>query len=119
MISVRNTEAGVKPIEESGVVQNQLETKESGVLLNQIQTKGWSAVAEPSPPTVGLDVVNEPGTRDVEETTILLRNTEDSSGSVQIEPAKPEQEYRFMGTDVSKVVDTVRSLIPLRYNMTQ
>ena len=33
--------------------------EESGVLLNQIQTIGWSTVAEPSSPTVGLDVVNE------------------------------------------------------------
>ncbi|KAK9902918.1 hypothetical protein M0R45_001431 [Rubus argutus] len=43
MISVRNTEAGVKPIEESGVVQNQLETK------------GWCATSKPPSLTLGLD----------------------------------------------------------------
>ncbi|XP_062002491.1 cysteine-rich receptor-like protein kinase 21 [Rosa rugosa] len=79
LVSIRNIEVAIEQIEKSGVLQN------------QVQTESCSTVSGPSPPTVGLDVVNVQGTRDVEETMSSIKNTEagvkpiEESGVVQIQ----------------------------------
>ncbi|KAK9922801.1 hypothetical protein M0R45_031247 [Rubus argutus] len=80
IVLIRNVEMAIKQIEESGV-------------LLENQTKGCSAVAEPSPSTLGLDVVlNVEGTRDVEETMISIRNTE---ASMNVEGTRDVEERMF------------------------
>ncbi|PRQ47883.1 putative transferase, protein kinase RLK-Pelle-RLCK-VIIa-2 family [Rosa chinensis] len=79
LVSIRNIEVAIEQIEKSGVLQN------------QVQTEGCSTVSGPSPPTVGLDVVNVQGTRDVEETMSSIKHTAEGikpveeSGVVQIQ----------------------------------
>ena len=70
-ISIRNIEALIKRIEDSGVLQN------------QTQADGWCALPEPSLPTIGSDVLNMQGTSDARETLILSSTTK--AGVEQIE----------------------------------
>ncbi|KAM1046603.1 hypothetical protein PS2_025838 [Malus domestica] len=76
-ISIRNIEAVIKRIEESGVLQN------------QTQADGWCALPEPSLPTIGSDVLNMQGTSDARETLVLSGTTK--AGVEEIEGIGPEQ----------------------------
>ncbi|XP_068328041.1 uncharacterized protein [Pyrus communis] len=81
---VKQTFASVQHIE---VVIKQIE--ESGVLQDQIQTRARNALPEPLSPTVGLDMLSGRGTRDVQEALPSVRNkkavaeTIEGSGVVQ------------------------------------
>ncbi|KAM1700794.1 hypothetical protein ACFXTN_024161 [Malus domestica] len=76
-ISIRNIEAVIKRIEESGVLQN------------KTQADGWCALLEPSLPTIGSDVLNMQGTSDARETLVLSSTTK--AGVEQIEGIGTEQ----------------------------
>ncbi|TQE01984.1 hypothetical protein C1H46_012418 [Malus baccata] len=60
--SVQHIEAVIKQIEESAVLQD------------QIQTRARNALPEPLSHTVGLDMLNVRGTRDVKEALLSVRN---------------------------------------------
>ncbi|XP_050113923.1 calmodulin-binding receptor-like cytoplasmic kinase 2 isoform X3 [Malus sylvestris] len=76
-ISIRNIEAVIKRIEESGVLQN------------QTQADGWCALPEPSLPTIGSDVLNMQGASDARETLVLSGTTK--AGVEEIEGIGTEQ----------------------------
>ena len=68
---VRNTLVSIRKIE---MVIEQIE--KSDALQIRVQSEGCLEVAETSRPSVGLDVVNVQGTRDMEETMSPIQHTE-------------------------------------------